>query len=134
MKFSILTLFPRSLRPYVNSSVLKRAQKKGLIKIEIIDIRKFAKDRHRPADDRPYGGGPGMVLKAEPILKALQHPGGVRGKQFMIITSPGGKKFTARMAKALAGKKHIVIIAGHYEGIDERVKKILGAKEISIGD
>ena len=134
MKFTVLTLFPRAFDSYLNESILKRAQKNKLIKIEAVDIRKFTKDKHKTADSKPYGGGPGMVMKAEPILRAFSKIK-ITTKTRVIITSAVGKKFTGMMAKNYAKKfNHILIIAGHYEGIDERVKKALKAEEISIGD
>ena len=136
MRFTILTLFPEACEAYFNTSILKRAQVKKLISINIIDIRRFTNDKHNKADDKPYGGGPGMVMKAKPILKAH---GSVKwkvgsDKRKVIILSAAGKKFTSKMAKHLSlNTGHLALIAGHYEGIDERVKKILKAEEVSIG-
>jgi tRNA (guanine37-N1)-methyltransferase len=133
MKINILSLFPEAIRPYLDSSMLWKAQDKKLVKINIIDPRKFATDKHKRADDRPFGGGPGMVLKAEPILKAVSKLKLSKKTKF-IITSPRGKQFTNEMASKWAKNySELVIIAGHYEGIDARVKKILKAEEISVG-
>lgn len=134
MHFTILTLFPEACEAYFNTSILKRAQDKKLISIDVINIRNFTKDKHNTADDRPYGGGPGMVMKAEPILRAYTSIKQKRGAKVLIM-SPVGKEFNEPMAKRFAKKyKHLILIAGHYEGIDERVKKILRAQEVSIGD
>lgn len=138
MRFTILTLFPEACEAYFNTSILKRAQIKKLISINIIDIRRFTNDKHNTADDKPYGGGPGMVLKAEPILKAVDslrfRVRGQKKKIKIIISSAAGKKFTNTMAKNYALQTaNLILIAGHYEGIDERVKKILKAEEVSIG-
>lgn len=129
MKFHVLTLFPEAIRPYLDSSMLWKAQKDKKIKISIINPRDFTRDKHKRADDRPYGGGPGMVMKAEPVLRAT---GKMKGK--FVLTSPRGKQFTNKLASDWTKKyKEIVIIAGHYEGIDARVKKILKCEEVSVG-
>lgn len=134
MNFHIITLFPESLKSYISSSILKRAQNKRLIKIRLINPRDFIKRKHKQADDKPYGGGPGMVLKAGPILKAVTKVVGKKGGTKIILLSPNGKQFTNKLAQNWARRyKHIVLISGHYEGIDERVKKILKTEEISIG-
>ncbi|MFH0803960.1 MAG: tRNA (guanosine(37)-N1)-methyltransferase TrmD [Candidatus Tagabacteria bacterium] len=143
--FYIFTIFPESFKSYFNTSILKRAQKKKIIKIKIYNIRDFAKDKYKSVDDRPYGGGPGMVMKIEPIVKAVisikskSLPRRQAGK--IILFSARGQQFNQKMAREWAKKnKDIVLICGHYEGIDERVKKILKAclpagraEEISIG-
>ncbi|MEK7631135.1 MAG: tRNA (guanosine(37)-N1)-methyltransferase TrmD [Patescibacteria group bacterium] len=135
MRFTILTLFPKAFDSYLGESMMARAQKNKLINIEIIDIRHSTSDKHHTADSKPYGGGPGMVMRAEPILKAF---GAIKKKSKkirIIITSAAGKQFTNTSARAYTKKyDHLVIIAGHYEGIDERVKKALKAEEVSIGD
>ena len=159
--FHIVTLFPESIECYFNASMLKRAQEKKKIKVSFYNPRDFTKDpstklgasKHRRADLRPYGGGPGMVLAAEPILKAARKAIGRKKDVEVIFFSPSGKKFDQKMARTLAfgslapkwgrgcpassglrAVKHIVMIAGHYEGVDARVAKILKAKKISIGD
>lgn len=114
---------------------MARAQKNKLIHIDIIDIRDFTDDKHHTADSKPYGGGPGMVMRAEPILKAFTAIKKKSKKIRVIITSAAGKPFTNTLARAYTKKyDHLVMIAGHYEGIDERIKKALKAEEISIGD
>ena len=136
MIFSIITIFPESFDSYLNSSILKRAQKRGLIKISFLNPRDFVKDKHKTVDDKPFGGGPGMVMKAEPILKAVQttrHR--ISSNSKVILLSARGRQFTQKMARDWAKKyKNIILISGHYEGVDERVKKILKAEEISVGD
>ncbi|MEK7150981.1 MAG: tRNA (guanosine(37)-N1)-methyltransferase TrmD [Patescibacteria group bacterium] len=135
MKFTILTLFPNIFDSYLNESILKRAQENKKISIEIIDIRKFTDDKHHTVDDKPYGGGPGMLMKAEPILKAFSSIKKSKDKPAVFLMSAAGKKFTNVTAKQYVKKyKNIVLIAGRYEGIDDRVKKILKAQEVSIGD
>ncbi len=135
MKFTILTLFPNIFDSYLNESILKRAQENKKISIEIIDIRKFTDDKHHTVDDKPYGGGPGMLMKAEPILKAFSSIKKSKDKPAVFLMSAAGKKFTNIAAKQYVKKyKNIVLIAGRYEGIDDRVKKILKAQEVSIGD
>jgi len=134
----IMTLFPESVAGYLSSSMLKRAQTAGMLAVRTINPRDFANDKHQTADDRPYGGGPGMVLKAPPFLKAVESA--FRGKGTIVLTTPSGKQFTNADAKKLSKAESIIFIAGHYEGIDARVKKALkkeyGAsaiKEFSVG-
>lgn len=173
IKFQILTLFPNIFDSYFNESIIKRAKEKKKIKIAVLNIRDFAKDKHKTVDDRPYGGGPGMVLKIEPIFKALQKAAGkkklfrrfikpkinpVRNLELklsqtityltkqtnisngiknkntrIILTDPDGKMFTESDAKRLAKYKNLIIICGHYEGVDARVEKLIDEK-ISIGN
>lgn len=142
--FHIFTIFPESLDSYFNSSILKRAQEKKLIKIKIHDIRKFTKDKHKKADDRPFGGGAGMVMKAEPIARAIdsifkQAIDNLKHKILIILLTPGGKQFEQKMAINMFKKyTDIAIICGRYEGIDARLGKVLQAasyklQEISVG-
>lgn len=131
--FHIITLFPDAVRAYLNESILGRAQKTKAIVISYYNPRDFTKDKWRRVDQRPYGGGPGMVLEAESLLKAAYRA--TKGKKTEVLfLSPAGKQFDTTLAKKLANtKRDIVIIAGHYEGVDARVKKILNAKEVSTG-
>ncbi len=138
MKCTVITLFPESIEGYVQSSILKRAQEKKLISVSFVTPRSFATDKHHKTDDRPYGGGPGMVMKAEPILKAvesvLKKRKHKKERTKIIFFSPNGKQFTGAQARTLSQRfDHIVFIAGRYEGVDARVKKILKAQDISIG-
>lgn len=148
MVFHFITIFPESIKSYFDSSILKRAQEKKLIKIKFYNPRDYAKDKHKNVDDRPFGGGPGMVMKAEPIAQAVvsaisnfkfliskQFPKSELQKTKIIILSPAGKQFNQKMAREWAKKyKDIILISGHYEGVDERVKKIFKAEKISVGD
>ena len=144
MKFNIITIFPHIFDSYLNESILKRAQKKGLIKIKIYDLRKFTKDKHRKVDDKPFGGGPGMVIKIEPLVKAISSILKLKTKNQklktkIVLFTPGGKQFDNKTAINLARNyDNLILIAGRYEGIDERIKKVLhdsGLKihELSIG-
>jgi len=127
--FHIITIFPEAIRFYFETSILKRGQKKKLLKIKFSNPRDYAADKHHKVDDKPFGGGPGMVMMTEPILKAVP-----KIKSKIILLSPAGKQFNQKMARDWAKKyKNIILISGHYEGIDERVAKILKAEKISIG-
>ncbi|PIS17241.1 MAG: tRNA (guanosine(37)-N1)-methyltransferase TrmD [Candidatus Nealsonbacteria bacterium CG09_land_8_20_14_0_10_42_14] len=130
--FDIITIFPEIFDSYFKESILQRAQKKGLLKIKVHDLRKWAKDRHRTVDDKPFGGGRGMVLKIEPLykaVKALRKP-----KSRVILFSPRGKKFNQVMATKWSKMNHFILICGRYEGVDERVAKHLADEVVSIGD
>lgn len=133
MHFHIITLFPEVCEAYTNASILGRAQKAKKIKVSYLNPRDFSKDKHKKVDERPYGGGPGMVMQVEPILRAVEKAVG-KGKKKILIMSPRGKVFDQAYAKKLAKSgTDIVLIAGRYEGIDARVKKILKAEEVSVG-
>ena len=140
MKFSIISVFPRMFDSYLSESILKRAQEKKIIKVEAIDLRSFTKDKHRKVDDRPYGGGAGMVMKLDPIYRAVKSvkPKSkeqmVKGKARVILFSTRGKKLDQNMAKRLSRYKHLILICGRYEGVDERVADYVADEEISIGD
>ena len=135
MRCEILTLFPGMISPVLDESILKRAQAKGLLNARIINIRDFTFDKHRTADDYPYGGGAGMVLKAEPVLKAVDFIREEEEDLRVLLMSPQGKRYNQGMASELSREeRRIVFICGHYEGIDERVKTYLSPEEISIGD
>lgn len=134
MRFDILTIFPEIFRSPFEHSILKRAREAGLIEINLVNIRDFAVDKHRTTDDYPYGGGSGMVMKPEPIAKALRHAEEVGGKGRVILLSPAGKRFDQGIARRLSTEKHLVFICGRYEGIDERVRKRFVDEELSIGD
>lgn len=134
MRFDILTIFPEIFRSPFEHSILKRAREAGLIEINLVNIRDFAVDKHRTTDDYPYGGGSGMVMKPEPIAKALRHAEEVGGKGRVILLSPAGKRFDQGIARRLSTEKHLVFICGRYEGIDERVRERFVDEELSIGD
>lgn len=131
MKIDILTLFPEMFSA-LNHSIIKRGLENNLFEINVINIRDFSKDIHKKCDDYPYGGGAGMVMMAQPIVDAFNSLNNKDAK--VIYTSPKGKQFNQSLAKALANENHIVILCGHYEGVDERALEILNADEISIGD
>ncbi len=131
MRIDILTLFPNMVKGPLEESILKRAQKKGLVKINVLNIRSFTHNKHRTADDASYGGGAGMVLKPEPIFEALESV--KKSDVRVVLMTPQGKRFDQAIAKGLSREKHLIFICGHYEGIDERVKRIV-TDEISIGD
>lgn len=131
MRVDILTLFPEMFQGPLNESLLKKAQEKGLLSLNIINLRDFTTDKHKTADDTPYGGGAGMVMKAEPIAKALSNVPSPEAK--VILMCPTGQLLTQEKIKELAGEEHLIIICGHYEGIDERVREMVD-EEISIGD
>jgi len=139
MTFHILTIFPKIFDSYLNESILKKAQEKKLIKIKIYNLRDFAGGKHKQVDDKPYGGGPGMVLKVEPIYKAIsklksQISKLKKKKMKIILFSLRGEKFNQKMAHQFSKLDHLILICGRYEGIDERVAKYIADKEISIGD
>lgn len=131
----ILTLFPEFFSGPLNVSITKRAIEKNLLKIELVNIRDFSRDKHKKVDDYPYGGGCGMVMKPEPIFEAVDFAKKTIdvSKRRIILLSPQGKPFSNKTAKELSDEEHLVLICGHYEGIDERVKTII-TDEISLGD
>ncbi len=131
--FDIITIFPDVFTAIFNESILKRAQKNKKIKINVHDLRNFSKDKHRKVDDRPFGGGPGMVFTPQPLFDAITTIKGKR-KTHVIYMDPGGKAFIQAHAKQLTKHKNLIIICGHYEGIDERVRDELVDESISIGD
>lgn len=131
--FSILTLFPKIVRAYSGESMLKRAQVKGLLRVRAVNPRDFTRDRHHKADDRPYGGGPGMVLKAEPLARAVSHAAHRAKNPLVILLSPAGRPFDAALARRLAEREHdLIFVAGHYEGIDERLKRMLKGERLRL--
>ncbi|OGM60666.1 tRNA (guanosine(37)-N1)-methyltransferase TrmD [Candidatus Woesebacteria bacterium RIFCSPLOWO2_01_FULL_39_10b] len=136
MKVDILTLFPEMFKGPFDESILKRAREKSLVEINVHDLRGWAKDKHKMVDDRPFGGGPGMVLMVEPIyraLKALKLK--VKSEKLkVILLDAAGKTFNQKEAEKLSKYDHLILIAGHYKGIDQRVKEHLIDAEVSIGD
>jgi tRNA (guanine37-N1)-methyltransferase len=132
VKIQILTIFPEVCRSVFSESILKRAQEKNLAVLEAVDLRKWTSDKHRTVDDAPYGGGPGMVMKIEPIDLALSE---IRSPEsHVILMTPQGRKLTDKVARELAQKPDLIFLCGHYEGIDQRVADHLVDDEISIGD
>lgn len=130
MRIDVLTIFPRMFDGVLNESLLGKARLAKKIDIRVHDIREQSDDKHRTVDDRPYGGGPGMVMRAEPIYRTLKKVG---GKPFVIYLSPQGKPLTQKLADALSKKKQVALICGHYEGIDERLFEFVDL-EVSLGD
>jgi len=150
MRFDIITIFPEIINAYINESIIKRAIKHGFLDVCVHNLRDFTKDKHHKTDDRPFGGGPGMVMKVEPIIKTLEAIFGAptseniisevgAPKILLVILTADGKQFDSKQAIRFSKKyKQIILIAGHYEGIDARLKKVLQAsgfkiQEISIG-
>jgi len=132
MKIDVLTLFPAMFAGPLDESIIKRARDAGLLELGIHNLRDYAHDRHRTVDDRPFGGGPGMLLKPEPIFEACEHLAGEDTR--VILLSPSGRPFTQAIARELSGYRHLLLISGHYEGFDERVRENLADDELSIGD
>lgn len=130
MKITVITLFPDMVMPFFAQSIVKKAQEKGLVEVNVVNLRDFAIDERGTVDDRPYGGGPGMVLRPEPVVAAIKS---VAGKPRVLLTSARGSVFDQEKAKRLALEEEIVIVAGHYEGIDARVLEHID-EEISIGE
>lgn len=131
LQIDIVTIFPSFFKGPLQESILKRAQAEGHVKIQIHNLRDYTHDRHKTVDDKPFGGGAGMIMKIEPIFECLE---AVRKKSWVVLMGPHGKPFTQKSAERLARKKQVVLIAGHYEGIDYRVGEHLVDEEISIGD
>ncbi|MFT5028479.1 MAG: tRNA (guanine37-N1)-methyltransferase, partial [Candidatus Binatia bacterium] len=132
MKIDVLTLFPAMFAGPLDESIVKRAREANLLDLRIHDLRDYTHDRHRTVDDRPFGGGPGMLLKPEPIFEAVEALGGDDTR--VILTTPAGRPFKQAVARELAESQHLLIICGSYEGVDERVREALVDDEISIGD
>lgn len=141
MRIDILTIFPDMFRGALEASMLRLARERGKAEYHLADLRKFTTDRHRSVDDRPFGGGPGMVLKVGPVasgVREIERRGreelGAEAAPVRILTSPQGERFTQRVAEELAEEDWLLFIAGHYEGYDERIRTILEPRELSIGD
>ena len=132
MKIDVLTLFPGMFPGPLDESIIKRACESGRLRLGIRDLRDYTHDRHRKVDDRPFGGGPGMLMKPEPLFEAME---ALRGeKTRVILTSPAGRPFRQEIAQELAGEEHLLLVCGSYEGFDERVRECLADDELSIGD
>jgi len=135
MRIDLLTLFPEAFESIFASSIIQRAQQKGLLKIVLTNIRDFARDKHNSVDDKPYGGGPGMVMMCQPIFDCIEHVETlVPAKGRRILLSPQGRTLDQMLARELACEKRLILIAGHYEGFDERIRIGLQPLEVSIGD
>jgi tRNA (guanine37-N1)-methyltransferase len=132
MKIDVLTLFPAMFAGPLDESIIMRARKKGLLDLKIHDLREWTHDRHRTVDDKPFGGGPGMLLKPEPLFEAIE---GLKGETTrVILLSPAGRQFNQAIARELAQLDDLLLVTGHYEGFDERVREALADDELSIGD
>nr|WP_315024070.1 tRNA (guanosine(37)-N1)-methyltransferase TrmD [uncultured Aminipila sp.] len=132
MKINVLTLFPEMFEPVIGGSILGRAKKKGILDVNLINIRNFSQDKHKKADDYPFGGGAGMVMLADPIFRAMESIK-AQGKKALYM-SPRGKVISHEKIKELSKEEEIVILCGHYEGIDERILEYWNMEEVSIGD
>ena len=132
MKIDVLTLFPAMFAGPLDESIIKRARLKGLLDLKIHDLRQWTHDRHRTVDERPFGGGPGMLMKPEPLFEAVESLR--REKTRVILFSPAGRKFDQAIARELAQQENLLLVTGHYEGFDERVREALVDDELSIGD
>ena len=140
MRFDIITIFPELFAGIFEHGIVRRAQRNGLVEIGLVDLRAFAHDRHRTVDDRPFGGGEGMVLKPEPLAEAIESVGMAAKetreaeRQSVVLLSAQGSRFTQSTARALSQLKRVVLICGRYEGVDERVSELFCDRELSIGD
>ncbi|MBU0710162.1 MAG: tRNA (guanosine(37)-N1)-methyltransferase TrmD [Candidatus Omnitrophica bacterium] len=136
MRIDIITIFPKMFEPVLGESMIKRARAKGKVKIQLYDLRDYTSNKHRKVDDRPFGGGSGMVMTPEPVFNAVES---IRSssrirKSKVILLSPQGKKLDQKAAKRLSKYKQLILICGHYEGVDDRIRQRLVDEEISIGD
>jgi len=132
MKIAVLTLFPGMFAGPLDESIVKRAREAGLLELTLHNLRDYAHDRHRTVDDRPFGGGPGMLLKPEPLFEAVEKL--ARETTRVVLLSPAGRTFNQAIARELAQLEDLLLISGHYEGFDERVREYLADDELSIGD
>lgn len=134
MRIDVLTLFPEMFYGVISSSIIAKAIDKGKLEVNLVNIREFSKDKHRRVDDYPYGGGAGMVMMPQPLYDAIQHVKKDAPGAKVMLTSPKGNTFDQEMAYELSREKHIVIVCGHYEGIDQRIIDLCVDREVSIGD
>lgn len=135
MKFDVITIFPRMVEAGLTEGVVSRGIERGLVDVAVHDLREHTTDRHRSVDDVPYGGGPGMVMKAEPLFKAVQAVRARRGEPgAVVLLSPQGRPMTQVEAVRLSRLRHVVLLCGRYEGMDERVRELVATEELSIGD
>ena len=133
MKIDVLTTLPMMFEPIFSQSILGRAVHKGLVDIRVHDLRQWTRNQHKTTDDRPYGGGPGMVMMVEPIDRAVKELKGNDQKVKVVLTDARGNRFNQSKAKKWSGEKHLVFICGHYEGVDERVREYIADEVVSIG-
>ncbi|MFN3966328.1 MAG: tRNA (guanosine(37)-N1)-methyltransferase TrmD [Endomicrobiia bacterium] len=133
MRIDVITIFPEMFNGFINTSIIGKAQKNGYITIKIHNLRDYTTDKHKQVDDKPFGGGPGMVVKPEPIYNAIKKFLKKKSEREIIFLTPQGEIFTQEIAKTLSAKKHLILICGRYEGVDERIMKFVD-RQISIGD
>ncbi|MFZ2286579.1 MAG: tRNA (guanosine(37)-N1)-methyltransferase TrmD [Bacteroidales bacterium] len=134
MRIDIITVLPELLRSPFDESIIKRARARGIVEINIINLREYSTDKHRSTDDYPFGGGAGMVMMIEPVYNCIKHLTSQRPYDEIIYTSPDGTRFSQQLANELSMKENLIILAGHYKGIDQRIRDHLITREISIGD
>lgn len=137
LRIDVVTIFPELFGPFLATGVLGRGLEAGLAEVALHDLRHWTRDRHRTVDDEPYGGGPGMVMKPEPLVEAVETLAGPKGPErsaHVILMEPQGRPFTQERARTLAGERHLVVVCGRYEGIDQRAIDLAVDEEISIGD
>jgi tRNA (guanine37-N1)-methyltransferase len=134
VKIDVATLFPGMFREVLGTSILRLARERGAVDFGLYDIRDFTFDRHRTVDDRPYGGGPGMLLMPEPVVLCVERILRERGPGRVVLLTPQGRQFDQPLAREFAREDHLVFVCGRYEGFDERIREILSAEELSIGD
>ncbi len=132
MKIDVLTLFPAMFAGPLDESIIKRARQKGLLDLNIHQLRDWTHDRHKTVDDKPFGGGPGMLMKVEPLFEAIESL--KRAESKVILLSPSGRQFNQRIAQDLAEQQDLLLVTGHYEGFDERIREALADDDLSIGD
>lgn len=133
MRFDVITIFPEMFVPVLNESIIRRAREKKKISVYLHNLRDYTKDKHKKVDDRPFGGGPGMVMMPQPLFDAVRKIKG-RRKVRVILMCPRGRSLTQKLARELAVNKNFIIICGHYEGVDERIRQMIVDESISIGD
>ena len=133
MRFDVITIFPEMFEPVLNGSISKRPREKKKITVRVHDLRAYTKDKHKKVDDRPFGGGPGMVMTPQPFFDAVKKIKG-RRKAKVILMSPSGKRLTQKFVRDLVKQKNLILLCGHYEGVDERVREKIVDESVSIGD
>ncbi|MCA9400367.1 MAG: tRNA (guanosine(37)-N1)-methyltransferase TrmD [Candidatus Omnitrophica bacterium] len=133
MRIDIITIFPEMFEPVINTSIIKRARDKKKVEIRVYDLRDYTKDKHKKVDDRPFGGGPGMLMTPQPLVDAVKKIKG-RRKAKVILLCPTGKTFHQKKARVLSNERNLILICGHYEGVDERVRELVVDESLSIGD
>jgi tRNA (guanine37-N1)-methyltransferase len=134
MRFDVLTLFPELVAGYLRQGLLKKAIDRGLVRVEVHDIRDWCRDKHNKVDDRPYGGGPGMILRVEPVVECVEDVQSQDAPGRILLFSPQGRRLDQRWVEKLAGEPRLLLVCGRYEGFDQRVIDILSPDEVSIGD